>query len=158
MKIFFRALLVGVVLGMLSWVGTCEYYRAACMKQVWDTQARAERELVMVESLRGAQQYATPVLEMAAQLAEENAMFTEVIDRARDLVREKEEELARTKQALSDSIELLQDQIEENNDCVDEIRSLEARIRELYRTINELMEKIPNPEDVEYPYDPAYNN
>jgi thiamine kinase-like enzyme len=105
--------------------------------RVGDAQAR-------VSAIQDTQDYAKPFVVLSSQLANENAMFTKVIDRAREVVDEKTIELARTKEALSNSIELLQDQITENNLCVDEIRDLEDQIKELNKVVSRLLEKLPD--------------
>lgn len=112
----------------------------------------------IVDATADAQDFAMPLVALSEQLARENAMFTQVIDRARDIVTEKEIELAATKDALNSSIELLQEQIVENNHCVDEIRSLERTIRDLNAAVDRLMKKIPDAVDAESPYDSNYNN
>ena len=119
------------------------------LSRVCDAQAN-------VDAIADAQDYAGPLVALSEQLASENAMFTQVVDRARDTVTAKELELVQTREALNSAIELLQEQIVENNQCVDEIRDLEDQIMKLSRTVEFLMTKIPNAFD--YPYDPAYNN
>jgi hypothetical protein len=151
MKITLRLITVGLLSFLVTWNGISLYTNEGFVARVRDAQLH-------VDAIADAQDFSMPLIGLSEQLARENAMFTEVIDRARDIVTTKELELAQTKESLNSSIELLQEQIVENNRCVDEIRSLEDRVRMLQRTVDKLVSKIPDSVDVEYPYDPTYNN
>lgn len=136
MKIFYQvALAVVLLVVMLVVLGQIK----ALEKTQRDDRARINSAMACVEATREAQEYAAPLIALSEQLAHENAMFTEVIDRARTLVQERDVELAQTKEALSDAVKLLQGQISENNQCVD-------RIRELERLVYQLLDKIPEGE------------
>jgi hypothetical protein len=155
MKKFFNCCYLMLLASMMSWIISDKLYDDARVARYDNAQARVEREFEVVVATREAQEYAAPIVQLSEQLASENAMFTEVIDRARALVIDKEAELTQTKEALKDSIELLQDQITENNRCVDEIRELE-------RLVYLLMEKIPEGDRPNYTpdggFDPLYNH
>ncbi len=151
MKTLFVSLLAITMVFTISWTVIAEIDRAKFVARVGDAQAK-------VDAIAAAQDFAMPLVELSEQLARENAMFTQVIDRARDIVTAKEIELAQVKESLHSSIELLQEQIVENNECIDEIRDLESQIRKLCGTVDRLMKKIPNSEDIQYPYDPNYNH
>ncbi len=151
MKLPIRLITVTLVATLLCWNILAEIKREKLLSRLNNAAAN-------VDAIADAQDFAMPLIGLSEQLACENAMFTEVIDRARDIVTTKELELVLIKESLNSSIELLQDQIVENNRCVDEIRALEDRIRVLRRTVDELVSKIPTAEDMEYPYDPAYRN
>lgn len=151
MKFSLRLITAMLVAALLGWNVMAHIDNESFLSRVRDAETN-------VAAVADAQDFARPLVGLSEQLARENAMFTQVIDRARDIVTAKDIELAETKEALNSSIELLQEQIVENNRCVDEIRDLEDRIRMLRRTVAELVSKIPDSEDTEYPYDPAYNN
>lgn len=135
----------------LGWTVVIEYERATFLVSVNNAQAS-------IDAIADAQNFAMPLIALSEQLARENAMFTQVIDRARDLVRTKETELVQTKEALNSSVELLQEQTVTNNECIAEILGLEDQIRTLCRTVDRLMAKIPDSKDREYLYDPRHNN
>jgi hypothetical protein len=144
----FKALYEGVFLALLCttliWVAYTETTRSTQLAEIRNAQQQVEREMERVEAVRTAQEQAKPILRLAEQLARENAMFNSVVEKARQIVVKKADELEQTKEALSHSVELLKEQIEENNRCVDHIRKLEGFIREL-------MEKIPEGERPEPP-------
>lgn len=144
----FKALYEGVFLALLcttlTWVAYTEITRSEQLAEIRSAQQQVEREMERIEAVKTAQEHAEPVLRLAEQLARENAMFNSVVEKARQIVVKKSDELERTKEALSHSVELLKEQIEENNRCVDHIRKLEEFIREL-------MEKIPEGERPEPP-------
>ncbi len=151
MKFPLRLTTAMLVAALLGWSIAAEINQEKLLSRLTDAETN-------VAAIADAQDFAAPLVSLSEQLARENAMFTQVIDRARDIVTAKEIELVQTKESLNSSIELLQEQIVENNKCVDEIRDLEDRIKELCRTVDRLMKKIPNSEDVKYPYDPNYNH
>lgn len=151
MKMLFVSLLAFTMAFTVGWTVMAEIDRTMFVARVSNAQAN-------VDAIADAQDFAMPLVALSEQLARENAMFTQVIDRARDIVKAKEIELSLARESLNSSIELLQEQIVENNECADEIRDLEDRVRDLCRTIDRLMKKIPNSEDREYPYDPNYNH
>ncbi len=151
MKTLLVSLLAFTMAFTIGWTVMAEIDRVKFVARVRDAETN-------VAAIADAQDFAAPLVALSEQLARENAMFTQVIDRARDLVTAKEIELAQTKESLHSSIELLQEQIVENNECIDEIRDLESQIRKLCGTVDRLMKKIPNSEDVKYPYDPNYNH
>jgi chromosome segregation ATPase len=151
MKFFLRLIPAILVAALLGWSIMSEIQQEKLLSRLNDAEAN-------VDAIADAQDFAMPLIGLSEQLARENAMFTQVIDRARDIVTAKDLELVQTKESLNSSIELLQEQIVENNRCVDEIRALESHIRALRRTVNELMSKIPDAGVLDYPYDPAYNN
>jgi len=155
MKKFFNGGCFLLMVAVLSWIISDKIYEEEQVARFNNAQARAEREFEVMVATREAQEYAAPLVALSEQLASENAMFTKVVDRARDIVVEKDIELAQTREALKDAIELLQDQINENNRCVDEIRELE-------RLVYRLMEKIPRGERPNYTpedgFDPLYNH
>ena len=154
MKKFFNRGCFLLMVAMMSWIIMDKITEDARFAVYNNAQANAEREYEVLVATRVAQEYADPLVCLAEQLASENAMFTEVIDRARSIVADKTVELAQTKEALSDSIELLQEQIAENNRYIDQIQELE-------HLVNQLMAKIPEGERPAYTpeggFDSIYN-
>lgn len=133
MKMLIAFLLAFIV----GWVVVSEHDRARLLKRVGDAQAN-------IDSIADAQDFAMPLVVLSEQLARENAMFTKIIDRARDTVASKDIELVSTKEALTSSVELLQEQITENNQCLEKIQDLEDSIRLLRQTVNRLLSKLPD--------------
>lgn len=149
----YRFVMFALIIGILTWTATLEFNRAATITEVANIQQKLYREAGRIEATKEAQEYAAPLVALSEQLANENAMFTEILDRARAAVNAKNVELTQTKEALNESIEMLKEQIDENNVCIDRIRQLED-------FVSQLMAKIPESERPTLPdnrFDSSYN-
>jgi hypothetical protein len=153
MLTLYRIGMAVLLTGVIAFTATLELNRSATIAEVTDIQQKLEREADFIEATKAAQEYSAPLIALSEQLASENSMFTEVLDRARAAVAAKDLELIQTKEALNESVEMLSEQIDDNNNCVD-------RIRELEEFVAQLLAKIPEDDRPLLPddrFDPAYN-
>lgn len=135
----YRVMMLILIVAVLTWTVTLEINRSATIAEVASIHQSLDMDARLIGATKEAQEYAAPIVALSVQLASENAMFTEVLDRARAAVNAKDLELAQTKEALNESVEMLKEQIDENNVCIDRIRQLED-------FVSQLMAKIPESE------------
>jgi len=137
MKKLYRAITAIVLCSLCGWVAYTEVVRDVRLQTVANAERKLQNELDLVEAVKQNQKYAKILANAVNELSKENVTFYKVVQRAKQVVSSKDQELCQTKDALAKSVELLKEQIEENNRCVDYIRKLEDMIRRLMAKIPE---------------------
>jgi len=111
-----------------------------------------DREYEQLAAIRQAQEYAQPIVQLSEQLAAENATFTQVINRARTLLRDKDSELAASREALQQAVASLREQAEDFYavqeqlklalERVSQLQAEGTKLRELLREQQRLIEEL----------------